>query len=143
MYVYTKSDWVLLSSKIHLSSFQIFIYLFCFYLKGRGTDRKRKTGLSSSGSLPKCTQQPGLSQEPGIKPESSIWMAETQLLGHNLLSPRMHISSKLESEAEPGLEHRYSNTKCRLSQGILTASPNTCPESLEFYFLNEGWCFAN
>lgn len=54
-------------------------------------------------------------------------------LSQNLLPPRVHISKKLEAEAEPELKLKILIWDVDNPTGVLTTGPNAPPPILELY----------
>lgn len=83
------------------NSFCVFIDLF-----EKQRDRNGETDFSFIGSfpnLPSARVEPGQNQKPGAQLGSLDWVTGI-CLSHPLLPPRVHISWKLDLEAEPGLK---------------------------------------
>lgn len=79
----------------------------------KSRERQRKGNVPTADSLPKSKDGSGRSQEPTPQSGSPLRVAWIQSLLVLPTPPRGCTSIKLQSEAQPGLKHRYSKVICR------------------------------
>lgn len=63
----------------------------------------------------------------GTVSRSPAWMPGTDYLSHHLLSPRISVSRKLDSGAEPGLKPSHCDVGCRHTNQRFNWWPNAHP----------------
>lgn len=64
--------------------------------------------------------------------QKSIWELGPKQPSHHLLSPKVHVSRRLELEEELALESGHSLMGCGVPHGISTSVPNVCPQVEHF-----------